>query len=305
MKNKEVLKCWYDKISHFEKLRLNEAKKLFIEIQKEKNLVLKKQKRERLINGTLYVVINYLLNNGFEFLNNTAYDMNDIINTCNEIWISIIDDGSLLKIKNYSILFNKGFYSKLTSKLSLKTSEIYNDFSFSEFGLSEILNKYIKLREENNLDALNNLMEIYKNDYDKRQIFQLLDSIYLSCKIENIKVEISEAKIEKLIYILIENGLKIMNRDINSIIIDKEDNILNNIIYKEILDLIFKGNTINEQEKEVLKRYYGLYEYDKSVLENIAQEYNVSTEWIRKIQKSALEKLKNSYKIKKYKKILF
>ena len=57
---------------------------------------------------------------------------------------------------------------------------------------------------------------------------------------------------------------------------------------------------INEREFEVLKYRFGLYGENNKTLDEIGKMYHVTRERIRQIEKKALQKLRNSYKMKSF-----
>ena len=60
---------------------------------------------------------------------------------------------------------------------------------------------------------------------------------------------------------------------------------------KDIHDLL---KCLNSKERQVLVLRYGLNNYDPKSLEEIGKLFDVSKEWIRKIEKKALTKLRDN-----------
>lgn len=68
-----------------------------------------------------------------------------------------------------------------------------------------------------------------------------------------------------------------------------EETVMRQHMKKDIRDLL-KG--LNLRERQVLVLRYGLNNYDPKSLEEIGRLFHVSKEWIRKIEKKALMKLR-------------
>ena len=68
--NSDILNNWYKSISIYPKLNIIDAKKLLLQKREEQNEILKKEKRDYLICGTLYVIYDFIKENDFFLLNN-------------------------------------------------------------------------------------------------------------------------------------------------------------------------------------------------------------------------------------------
>ena len=76
---KELME-WYSQISNFKRLKISDAKEIYLKAINESDETLKKEYWDRLITGTLYVVYNYVNKQNFELFQSSSYDMNDVIN---------------------------------------------------------------------------------------------------------------------------------------------------------------------------------------------------------------------------------
>lgn len=90
-------------------------------------------------------------------------------------------------------------------------------------------------------------------------------------------------------------------------LISNNDESIENIIERKILKqslLDSFDDFLSEKEKNVILKRYGFY--DKIyTLQEIAEEYNVTKERIRQIEKNAIRKIKNPKRIKQIKRIMF
>lgn len=312
----EELQNWYSIISLIEKIDLSTAKKLYTDIQKEPNETKKNNIREELINKTLYVVYNFISNNDFQYLNSSTYDLDDIISICNEIWINMIDSGKLLKVDKFSQMFDYQFYSELTEKL------IVNKYQISEITIldieifADLLFKFIQEKSNSSKFKYNDFIELIINEsqhnYKYKNIlykiykfkdycfgtYELLNGIYESLRSDK-NVTISKTKLHMFKYILLNNGLDFLLRDIDNVHIDDIANsIINDMHYQDILSLIFDGDIINEEEKSILKRRFGFENFSCHTLEEISKQDGLTKERIRQKESKAIRKLRGSKELR-------
>lgn len=71
-----------------------------------------------------------------------------------------------------------------------------------------------------------------------------------------------------------------------------ENDIINEISKKKIHEIL--GN-LEERERDILKRRYGLDGYDIHTLEQVGEAFNITRERVRQIEKKTLEKLRKKY----------
>ena len=109
---------WKEQISSFEKLDISAARALYIQYINCYDESLKKEYFDKIILGTLYVVVNYVENSNLEIFDCGSYDIDDIMNACLETWIKHIKEGELLKVQFYSQIFNKEFLRKTYNNTS-------------------------------------------------------------------------------------------------------------------------------------------------------------------------------------------
>lgn len=314
--NLEKLDSWYNCISSCEEFDLDTAKKLYIEYQNETNEYQKQNKIEKLINGTLHVVYNFLKKNKLNYLNSVICDMDDIINICNEIWIIMIDSGKLLKIGKYSEMFDYQFYSDLTDKLVPIRYGIAENTILDIDVFADFLHKFIEvLKNKDELtytDYINLLISSSNNDYKYKKIlykifgnhldasgtYSLLTSIYNSMQKDE-DISITKRKIDMLKYILINNGLEYMRQNIDNVTEeDTSEKIIKEMHLTKIKEIIFNESNLTEGEIRILKKRYGIDVEHSHTLEEIALEENLSKERIRQKETKILRKLKRNKNLK-------
>lgn len=285
MKNNiEKLENWYNQICNYEKLNFNDAKKLYIEIINEEDTLKKDIKRNKLIEGTLYVVYNFVKKNVFCNLESTTYDIEDILCICNEIWINKIDNGKLLRVNSFGQIFNSTFYTALTNILMPETYSVVESIGINDNQFSKLIYNFIKEK--------NNNCEFNCHNF---KIYDLFNNIFEFLYENNTLTKLSKSKLEQIKYILMINYLE--NQKVNIDNIAKEDftsNVDQNIYYEQIFEYILNCPIINESERNILMRRFGLETPESDTLRVIAKECGISKTRISQIEESALKKLKHS-----------
>lgn len=312
MNNKLILEEWKESISKLEKIRIDEAKAIYIDILNEEDLEVKKDKISKLIEGTLYVVANYISNNDLCYLNSSSYDMNDIISVYNETWIERILDGRLLEVGYYSFVFDNLFHSLVADKLLTHKYRIHENLGITILEFSDILPEFITMKQSNyafNINDFNKYINDSKYISDKSsktvktdKLYVLLDSIYNSLIQNHENIDITKRKTWDFLYLLINNGLEVSMVDINTVTCDdftsRSDE---DIFYNGMNELIFDSKLLNESRKEVLRRRYGLDPYSNGeTYRKIASNMNVRHSRIRKLEEDSLKKIRKSDKIMEY-----
>lgn len=306
--NKKIIEEWSEIIDTYPKISINTARYLYEEMDNEIDLSKKKILRDKLITNTLYVVSNFIIRNHFDNLKSSDYDMNDIINICNEIWIEKIDSGTLLDVNNYGNIFDYSFYSEFSEKLlSLKYS-ISNNTILKGENFSELLYKYIKYSEKKGNVTYNEFIKfmIDEVEYD---IYTFINASSVILNTYNIFETIlkddfingfSKTKLDNLKYVLVNNS-------ISSLAINTDDIYLENIL-GTTLERIYNQNFLNEilnddlltnLEKNIIKKRFGLGNSECYTLGELSKENGVTIDIIRQREMKALRKLRISDKFKK------
>ena len=312
--NKKILEEWNASIECFPKLNFDTARKLYEDVSKENDRFKKKEKCNYLINGTLHVVASFISSNGLCYLESSVYDMNDIISTCNEIWISMINDGKLLKVNKFSLMFDYNFYIVFTSKLINDKPDIKYNNLFTVEGFPIFLYKYIQtfknedvsyekfldFLRENYLDFQN--LVYYKCIDQFAQTYELFESIKELLDVDYKSDDFSKRKLINLKYLLMNSGLEFNRASIDNVYVNDEsfDKLIDVQFYNGLFDILFSDGLLNDREKEIIKRRFGLFGYDQCCYKDIALEERVTLERIRQIESKIYTKVRRSIKLAKY-----
>lgn len=304
--NIKILNMWNEKVKTLGKLKLKEAKELFIEMKKESNIKEKELKRKKLIEDTLYVPLNFINKNKVYFTNTISYDMNDVISTIYEIWIELIDAEILVSIDKYSNIFNYNslFYTKLLDKLPIAKYSFERVVVLNTTNFAEILISYIKLKEITPEVTYNKYLDFIKKELNKnKDVFKYFSGCYCLYSIYTLleaitnkltevdSSKLSKAKIDKLKYLLIDRGLTDSIQTFEeSLPIDIEKAIIEDNYNSQILNTLLNG--LNGEEVELIRKRFGIGEYRCHTLEEVAKQINVTRERVRQREIKTLSKLR-------------
>lgn len=316
--NSEILNNWNRVIESYPKINIETAKEILIDIRQEKDINTKNEKRNYLICGTLHVIYDFISINNLDIINNAVYDLEDIMNSCYEIWIEMIDDETILNANNYNDLLQMTFYSRLSSKLlqkeDLSVHEYFDLLSVNNF--KDIFSIYLEMKQykatininnfilELNKSSNNKAFQLYNkiicnsyNDYlrdyylkEIQTIIRIFDNIYDSMNIKDIDtLDLSRTKINYLKHLLVNNGIEHSYKNITEVAVDDfSDELIDRIIDNEIYSYVFNESSLTDREKEIVyDRYYKL-----KTLEEIGKKYNLTRESIRRIEAKSLRKLR-------------
>ena len=305
-KNITILDNWNKEISIYDRLDLKSAKELYIEIKNETNEKTKLRKRNKLIEGTLYVIYEHIKNKLY-FLYSSKYDMDDIINICNEIWTIMIDNGKLENINYFSNMFDNKFYSLLTEKLVNNKYSIGENIICNVDNITKLLSIFTEYMEKNNFNyeefisliskKTNINMHMY-NTFNMIETLNLLNYLYEYLEknyAENKKI--SKNYLNMIKYILLNDYPEVPLQEYQ--IEDFSNPVINNIYYQKILDIILKMN-LSDRELDILKRRFGIFESKIQCYQELAKEYNVSIHRIRDIEAKTIRKIRRNNTFREY-----
>lgn len=314
--NIKIIEDWENSISLFPKLNLDDARTLYqkakIETDNKKIEILKRE----VIQGTLYVVLNFIKNNGLTNLNSSSYDMNDIISTCNEIWIKKINTDSFLKIKKFNEMFDGEFFNLLNDGLGITKYSIAENTILTVDTFVELLIEYAKQKRFNPNITYNQFLKymesisryhylLYKIEHYgyRDNIFILFDAIINS--FEEDLSDISKTKLEKIKYILISNGLEYLRQDINEITSDDTCELwIEQFCRNKIIDILLSCESLNDSQKDIIIKRFGLLGERCHSLEEVAKMHGVTRERIRQKEAKALRILRNPTYAKQFKDLM-
>ena len=107
------------------------------------------------------------------------------------------------------------------------------------------------------------------------------------------------------LYIKVSNGTGETDTELHEFIEDEndsrmEENILDDLIYKEFRDVFYSCCKINQKTKDIIALRYGLYDGQTRTLEEIATMYGVTRERIRQIINKGIDRLLTDDKIRSF-----
>ena len=306
------LREWYEQISSFERLRITDAQKLYKKAINTKDERHKKTYMDRLILGTLYVVYEYIKRSGLELFVSSSYDMNDIINSFNEVWVKKVYNGDLLKVDKYSFLFTSSYFNEVCHNLCGDEILVNEQFGLSTNCFVELLTLYIKFK--NRLPNIN-FQDIVKEKYYNNgklpfytyvnviKIIPLFKTIYNSLNMDKMdEINLGKTKIYNYLRLIINIGLiETISKEIpdNS---NMEDEILKDIVLNHFIEDVDQKLT-EERIRQIIHERFGINGTNPLSLEAVGNIHKLSKDRVRQIENKAFLKLRRS-NISKYREVI-
>jgi hypothetical protein len=317
--NLAILNKWNEEISKYKPLKLDEAKAIYEELLKTNEKDLKKEYMNQLVTGTLHVVASFIKRNNFIYLNSPSYDMNDIINTCNTIWLEKIIDGQLLNVDSYSLMFDSNFYNQFKELLGISDIQISDTFGITSIIFFELLDEYIKFKESSQKQDFAAFMHILYNaegsyytfhrynldEFVINKVFYLFDEIIKSFEIsDDDSIKISKTTLIKLRNIIISNALEYSRKPITEVIeTDSTDLVIEEECRRKVKD-VFYSSRIRDRHKTVVEKLLGLKDGKAKTLDEVSKELGVTRERVRQITKKTIRALRHPIYTKQLKSLI-
>lgn len=286
---------WFYVFEEYPRLTFEEAKDIYQQYLEVTDATKKRNLKQVLINGTVYHIYEYLKNNKYLFLSNGITDIDDIISTLTENWLREIDNGSLLKVNNFSSML-KLVVPKLYNK-KYKDCFVCNYIKIPIPKLLEVLERFIKDKDINanyNLNDFTILMGEYgiSRYYNKHKIFivyEIFNKIYNTFRLD-LKIEASWNAIVTFFNILVENSLDTLRVDESKIkCTGFEEQIVDRINNSEIVNFALNNSFLTPKQREVLMQLY---------CKNDSEEIKMGNSSIRWLENTGLRTLRNSETLK-------
>ena len=313
----EILKKWEDEIQNYPKLRIDEVRDMYLSYEKESDPNKKTEIRNKMIEGTLYIVINYIKNSIYSKIRTNVYDINDIINTFVLSWGESICSDKVLSAQGFSAIYSSlPFGNSICENLTGRKSIIDNDFSVVSDVLLKQLNIYIKMLQESPKEEYESDIDyFYEKTFeagciakyeDIKKLFSFFDSVIdiFDCDINELKIE--KTNLFALKQILLNNGYdnyyNIKNVEYGKAFIRDYEKLFN---LSEFRDFILNDkDVLNDRERRLLELRYGIGKnfFDSEeplTLEETGKALGVTRERIRQIEAKVFRKLMRSPNYKK------
>ena len=296
MENERILSAWEKSLSEYNKLKYKDAQELYKKAESEENPKLKKQYMDELVTGTLYVVAQLIRSRGLIYLNSPAYDMNDIIASCTEVWIKKLYSGDLLKHNSYSANIHYFSYADVFESMGLTDySEEVRRLVSSDLFVNLFL-EYFNLKKGNPditaIDFYNYIKD--KEEYynftrrcnihmEGKTIVDLFEAIINSFEQDIEGINLKTYKLEAIRKMIISNGFEYMRDRLEDIEVKSVEEEFFKTFDEGEMQVIILDSHLKIREKEILIKYYGLFGEERKTIPELAKEYNVSKPRVQQI----------------------
>lgn len=310
MSNREKLERWYKDIEKYKKLNIKEAKELLIEINSTDNINKKKELREELILGTLYLGYNILNNILLLDLNYNYFDIEDLINAFVLEWIKVIDSDKILNCHSFAYILRSDIYNKIF-KSGANVSSLYTSFvgrnCFDNIFIWYFSrkNKFDKVSYNEFYNYLNNIEKRTFNDYMIFQLyvcFEQLDSLFElnSIDVDNILKLDNINKYKEFLLSYLNNDIYNDGKDV--CVIDDNLIMVERVKFnKSFMEYILKNKKINNKLITIMNYRYGFSD-GKCYKENeIAEKLELTHQRVNQLERQLGKRILKMKKINNYK----
>ena len=300
------------------KYTFDQAKELYIKMTNEQDPVKKKELKDDLITGTLYVVKNFVEKN-YSNIKTSGIDSDDIYSIAYEGWISLINEGYLLKVNYFNTSsLESEIRKRLNNYLPLNDMNVEGANSILNTDMAYIIEKCYKiyktkdLNDEDIYSAINEVLgtnlsiESMKKEKKYYNYCQIIKSIVNYINDQNIDIK-STTDVKRLINVLKIEGAKSFHHEIAQVKnspLDYEEDFAEEAVDKvdllNLVDELLTKHSLTEQETIVLIKRFGLKGELPLSYEDIGKIMGLTEQKVRQIETKALKKLKQHFYFKKW-----
>lgn len=292
------LEMWYEQISKYERLSLSQAQELYKEVISLEDPNEKKKLMNRIILGTLYVVYNYIKNNNLIIFETPSYDIGDIINSYNEIWIKKIYEGELLNIDTFSNLLNGKFRYEACVGICGNNNKLKSQLDIEISDFIPLFLQYVEYKNSGSSEPFKpQLNESCKN---LSKMLILIENIYNNLNFDKTEdLELSEANIKPLIALLINTGITNTMPNEYPDSRDMVDELSFQTSFRKYfvqMSNLFGGT----RNFHIFCEGIGVPNGYPTNIHEIARKYNITPERVRQIKKTIYDKIKHPKYLRNY-----
>ncbi|MBD9075337.1 hypothetical protein EGP91_05005 [bacterium] len=290
-------------------MKLSEAKGLCKKALETLDETKKTLYMNKAVLGTLYVVPNYIARNNLSTLSSRIYDINDIINTFNEVWIKKVRAGELLNVTKYADVFSKSYFNEVCANLIGYDIDCNETFDLPIKFFEKMFYTFIQFKNKGETFSYKDLVAVMAKDRYymnllKRcdsSIMLIFESIYNNLNDDKKEeLDIGIRKIDNFLKAFIDIGISESISNCVSSGIDMESDIINQLFFTAFIKDV-DNTLIDERKKQIIHQRYGIDDGSPETYEEIGEVYNISSERVRQLTTICLRTLRNpENKIQKY-----
>lgn len=310
LKNTEiVLKEWQKQISQYDKLKLSEAKELCKKALETSDETKKTLYMNKAVLGTLYVVPKYIARNNLSTLTSRTYDINDILNSFNEVWIKKVRIGELLKVAKYADVFSKSYLNEVCTNLVGYDIDSNETFDLPIKFFEHMFYTFVQFKNKGEAFSYKDLVSAMAKDCYYMNLLKRCDSsimLIFESMYNNLnddkkeELDIGIRKIDNFLKAFIDIGISESISNYISSGIDMESDIINQVFLTTFVKDV-DDTLIDERKKQIIHQRYGIDDGEPKTYGELAEIYNISRERVRQLNAMCLSTLrKPENKMQKY-----
>jgi len=300
---------WYKMMENVSELTFEEAKDLTKKLSAMPSGNDKNELRDRVINGTLVKVLDYIKRSDFLLLNSSHYDMDDVISAACEVWIEIIDDNRFENTNWYTHMFNSYFHQRISEKLGIISQGEMSKISLmTRDTFARVMSWLFEMNKSNNIISFDDFKEFVRNNRELEfygitryegqlyTAYELMNEIYNSCfNSKDIEPDISINRLKFIQRMMVDSVVvgtfndevyNMSTEDVEDIVCKRDEENL-------FIDNVFNNSKLSELEKEVLLYRMGFFDGKAMPYRKVQQRLGLkSHETVRAAESKALKKIR-------------
>lgn len=297
----QILSSWESQIKDYPKLKFNGLKKLNKEYLSETDLVKKNEIKEKMIHGTMYIVLGAIKNSALSRFQQNIYDLNDIIVSTLMAWSDVICSSELDYYNSFSQIYNRNSFGSRSARYLFgreSTRSMIPDNSDTRIlFFSVVFNEYLRILKkypdkDEYVDKFKSYLYRIDSNINPESLIQ-----YFNCIIDSFTSTLEEMNLNRTNtyayrWFLINNGYENYYNSSEDVI-DEEplESYENECLIRDFQNFVLTTDILDKREKNMIIDYFGLLGNDSRTLEYLKEKYGISGSRSAQVINKALNKL--------------
>lgn len=295
--NLRILDNWFASFENYKRLSLKEAQILYVQMEHEQDLMVKKELKDELILGTMYVVYDAIKKLKLFNISSLSFFIEDLIQSGCCLWLEFLFSSKFLSLTNY-----RSFFYQLKTKICSENFSYFEIFGISKDKFIDLMIKFIFLKKENENFSYTTFVEMFSNVPNASNFYLLFEEIYHVLEKAGLLNDncLKRSKLHILFSFLVEKiycsayNFKDSSSSISRIKITMDDYIEKNLLIEPVKEIYEKMPHPSLRDKQMLADFCGLYGVRKSKKE-MGEEWDVTPGLVDKAMKRERTRIKKDH----------